>query len=1023
MFLNYCKTRWESFTSIKSTLLVGLLFLGTYQFVGAQITNDAPPPPPLDVELTISTPAVAVGQWKKIPVTITIKNSGYNVSARNIIVRVGTCFGNPATVTFDTKKGGIVYANPTASLITTGTFNLFNGTWSIPELVGESDARLKIDYFTLTDEPIKLFAFVEQMEGDDIDSSPMPYSTDLTCEVTEDDEALLVLNPTVPLFSCEGALTLTTQAEVDAFDCTSFDGALTIIGDGITNLDGLSSLKDNHKGVIYIQKTSVENLNGLANLESSNGLLIIANPNLQQVNLPKLTSLHSLAVIQNAKLTDLKGLASIHTLTGTLTISDNERLVSLEGLDNLMEVRNRIGLDKKIQIIDNPILSDCCVLNKVLNSTQSAGAINIEKNAFTCSSVEAIKDACSCTGDLILETQAAVDAFAGCTTYTGSISIKGGAITNIDKLSSLETIKGDLFIGSTGIKTLRPLSNLSTLTGRLTIGANNQLRAIDGLEKLTSTGGLAIAENQLLTDLGNLENLVKITTGGMTIFESDALTTINLPNLTFIGGDVFISKLSSITDLSSFSKLHSITGQLTIVNNANLVAIKGFRGLFTLNVNKNFGGLVIQDHPKLTDCCSVLHLLSLPNVQGKTDIQRNGLPCSSIEAIESTCQEATDLELTITALNRFPKKYTTFPVELTIKNNSTVKATDIKIDAFSICDNGSSLPKGILVQAGGSINTTKGRYSSGTWSISELAAGEEAILKVSYFVLKEQPFALQAEIVIATPKEDVDSTPSIFSFDTASDCIASEDDEAILAFNIPQSTCDCTQIDPLPGFVGVCGSDGKMYSTGCEAACAGVTWTDGPCTTTGITCGEITVTPLIDGMKIEGQAGENYFIKVHRTFPTWEYVYQCSFDCGSEIIIENLATGTYFVDVYNKSWKLICNDIEVSLIAIDGGFQTTTTANHSRNSLLNTSNLTNKKLLTIYPNPANKLVTFEVDAATYPTAQLYLSNNLGQVVKTIPLAQFDNNPISLDQFQSGFYQVSIVADGQIVAKEKLVVLR
>ena len=43
--------------------------------------------------------------------------------------------------------------------------------------------------------------------------------------------------------TCSGNVTLSTQAEVDAFQCGVFEGNLTISGEDITNLDGLSELQ------------------------------------------------------------------------------------------------------------------------------------------------------------------------------------------------------------------------------------------------------------------------------------------------------------------------------------------------------------------------------------------------------------------------------------------------------------------------------------------------------------------------------------------------------------------------------------------------------------------------------------------------------------------------------------------------------------------------------------------------------------------------------------------------------------
>ena len=41
---------------------------------------------------------------------------------------------------------------------------------------------------------------------------------------------------------CQGNITLSSQAEVDAFSCTEINGSLVISGNDITNLNTLSSL-------------------------------------------------------------------------------------------------------------------------------------------------------------------------------------------------------------------------------------------------------------------------------------------------------------------------------------------------------------------------------------------------------------------------------------------------------------------------------------------------------------------------------------------------------------------------------------------------------------------------------------------------------------------------------------------------------------------------------------------------------------------------------------------------------------
>ena len=73
---------------------------------------------------------------------------------------------------------------------------------------GNTSESVTVEYFTITDEPIKLFAFVEKIDSEDLDSSPQPNVFNLSCEVTEDDEALLTINPGVTSFACEGNIIL-----------------------------------------------------------------------------------------------------------------------------------------------------------------------------------------------------------------------------------------------------------------------------------------------------------------------------------------------------------------------------------------------------------------------------------------------------------------------------------------------------------------------------------------------------------------------------------------------------------------------------------------------------------------------------------------------------------------------------------------------------------------------------------------------------------------------------------------------
>jgi hypothetical protein len=70
---------------------------------------------------------------------------------------------------------------------------------------------------------------------------------------------------------CVGNVTLTTQAEVDAFNCTMVGGVLRISGNDITNLDALTMLERVGEGLIIENNHNLINPNGLSSLDSIDG--------------------------------------------------------------------------------------------------------------------------------------------------------------------------------------------------------------------------------------------------------------------------------------------------------------------------------------------------------------------------------------------------------------------------------------------------------------------------------------------------------------------------------------------------------------------------------------------------------------------------------------------------------------------------------------------------------------------------------------------------------------------------------
>jgi len=191
---------------------------------------------------------------------------------------------------------------------------------------------------------------------------------------------------------CPDSLYLTSQAQVDSFqilypNCTEIEGDVVIIGDDITNLNGLNALTSVGGGLLignyqYGGNDSLTSLTGLDNVTSVGGVLYIWG---------------------NAALSSLTGLDNVTSVGGVLWIRDNDALSSLAGLDNVTSV----GED--LYIGDNGDLSSLAGLDNV---TSVGGGLIIYINAAL-SSLEGLNNVTSVGGDLWIMGNDALSSLAG----------------------------------------------------------------------------------------------------------------------------------------------------------------------------------------------------------------------------------------------------------------------------------------------------------------------------------------------------------------------------------------------------------------------------------------------------------------------------------------------------------------------------------------------------------------------------------------------------------------------------------
>ena len=245
-------------------------------------------------------------------------------------------------------------------------------------------------------------------------------------------------------------IVFSSQAQIDAFrsaypNCASIEGSVTILGEDIHNLYGLS-------GILEI-----------------GGNLLIGDDSVWSGN-PS----GSVASEMNQGLKTLHGLDSLVTIGGDLLILENDSLMDLSGLDALQSIGGELS------IFDNKSLSSIEGLN---NLSSLGGALNFARNTAL-HSLHGLENLTEIPGNLLIM----------------------GQLETLEGLNQVAHIGGDCLIaGNPFLETLAGLENLTTIEGTLLLGAvyiggNEVLESLDGIEKLSHIGGdLIIAHNPNLS--------------------------------------------------------------------------------------------------------------------------------------------------------------------------------------------------------------------------------------------------------------------------------------------------------------------------------------------------------------------------------------------------------------------------------------------------------------------------------------------------------------------------------------------
>ena len=465
--------------------------------------------------------------------------------------------------------------------------------------------------------------------------------------------------------SCEN-VDLTTQAEVNAFNCTDVTGDLYIYdadnedpSDNIVDLSPVSSVLETVEGSLWFDSTfSLTTIDGFENLTSTGGgpyfynngslasvsgfnNLVTSAENIEWYANPALTRITGfnqlqtalkIEIIENPLLTTIPMFESLITITDQVFIYDNASLPRITGFQSLDVVGDAFVVST------NPELADLCGFYNYAtnhNPFDGSGSLIISDNGPGIPSpavMQDIVDAGPC------------DCYTLTTSHTGSGSDPVASPANSGACPAGEYLAGEL-IDLTATPDNGWYVNEWTGTGDdASVSSTNQLimsdsnsavtviygehpvcvgdvdlttqAEVDAFDCSRVTGYLTIedADNEDpsddIVDLSPVSSILESTGEALYFGYMNSLTTIEgFENLTSVGfgGGLSFDSISSLVSISGFNNLQTVEDDINWLFNDSLTTVTGFRNLQTVN-----GGVFVIVNSVLTTIPMFDSLETLP---------------------------------------------------------------------------------------------------------------------------------------------------------------------------------------------------------------------------------------------------------------------------------------------------------------------------------------------------------------------------------------------------------------------------
>ena len=380
---------------------------------------------------------------------------------------------------------------------------------------------------------------------------------------------------------CTSTITLSTQAQVDAFTCTATRDLTLIIESGgddpITSLEGLSSLTE-VLGQLSIQVNTDDEsftLQGLHNLKTIEGDLNYSGFGLRTLQ-------------------GLEGLTSI----GRIFRVTNTDLSSFEGLDNLTTIQESFIINSSTTLRDFTGLANLTYIGGVLRP-EAAQMVSFQGLS-----------ALTSVGDIIISDTVSIKNFVGLTslkTIQDGLIIIGPEVPvkSLVGLEQVEEIGGNIVMENlTGFEGWKGLSNLRRLGGNLTT-SNIQFDNFRGLENIKAMEG-----NLVLDDFSVIRSMRGL----------DSLRTVK---------DIIID--APILSLEGLEQLRQVTG-IFLIYDTQLTTLAPLNDIESINELRVAGNSI------LSECCILPSLIN--RVENEVIIEDNAPGCNSFADIATRCEGA-----------------------------------------------------------------------------------------------------------------------------------------------------------------------------------------------------------------------------------------------------------------------------------------------------------------------------------------------------------------------------------------------